>query len=77
MVPGGHRAVAGFTFNDINNSVEKIGSPVLSIECPGHHGMDSCEVCLAVRTTIDAVAREVTAVAHAHGCMKELRLARR
>lgn len=35
---------------------------------PGHHGVDSCEVGLAGRASIDALAGEVATVAHAHCC---------
>ena len=33
---------------------------------PGHHRVDSCEVCLASRASVNALTREISAIAHAH-----------
>jgi hypothetical protein len=66
VIASRHGTVIWLSFDDIDNSVEKVGPPVLPIECSRHHRVNGCQVGLACRAPIYAFAREVSPVTHAH-----------
>jgi hypothetical protein len=47
--------------------IKEISPAVLAVESSGYHGMNGGKMGLACRAAINALAREVTTIAHTHG----------
>jgi len=66
VVTSSHWTIIGFSLDNVDNSVKKVRSSMLTIESSRDHRMNSRKVSLARRATVNAFTVEVSAIAHAH-----------
>jgi len=66
MVARGHWPIIRFSFNHIDDYVEEIRSPMLTIEGPRDHRVNRGKMCLASGASIDALSCKVLAITQAH-----------
>jgi hypothetical protein len=68
MVPSCHWTIAGLSLDDIDNYIEQICSPVLSIESSGNHRVDCGKMGLAFGASVNTLSVQIPTIAQAHDC---------
>jgi len=66
VVPSGHRPVTGLAFDDVDNSIKKVGSAVLAVKGTRYHGVDSSQMSSAGQAPVDTLSRKISTITHTH-----------